>query len=518
MRASLLLIPTILLLFGCSGDPASDAQGASSGSTSGGAGGGGGGASSSGNGGAVPYGDNFFERAHETDANGDELSGPNKTPEILSVLLHKDHIFGCTGARGVVALSAATMRITGREDIPSGDRCDHLFASDSFLVATTRGGTETAPEGVIAVFDITSDPDVPKLVGVTLTGTTSPEGGVFLDDSTFAVAMHSDGVSLFKISAQGSLNPGKTISGFVNAQDVTQVGSTLYVADSSGVGVIDISSVANPSLQGIVATDASLKRLRLGPDGILYAAGSTDGVLAFSIADPSAPFLISSFDTPGSALDIAPVDGYVFVADWNDARVLDVSDPMNMKQVAVETLPPEVEGTFSRVLTIDASGLRSYIGEWDLIYDYELVQGQPAPDIALGVPNLVFPDGPPGGETALSLILQNEGDAPLEVTNIVGNDVFVPMTTSLSLAPGMKDYVEIRFRPTTSSPESASIVLTSNDPDEPTLVLPASGNAVGLGIGDALPAFTWVDLFTGQTVDTQALQGKVLLLSYFATF
>lgn len=525
MRICHLLVPTTLLVVGCSGDPAADPE--ATGSATGDAGGGGstgsgnggaGAGSTSGGGGAVVYEDNFVERAHVTDKNGSELGGANTISDVLSVLLHNGYIFGCTGAGGVIALNVANMRITGQEDIPMGNRCDHLFASDSLLITTTRGGTETAPEGIIAVFDIASTPGVPKLVGSTLTGTTSPEGGVFLDASTFAVAMHDDGVSLFKVSAQGSLSPSKKVAGFVNAQDVAMVGSKLYVADDSGVGVIDVSSLANPSFQGIVATDASLKRLRPGPDGILYGAGTTNGVLAFSLSDPNTPALISSFDTPGSTLDIAPVDGYVFVADWNDVRVLDVSDPMNMKQVAVETLPPETEGSFSRVLSIDASGLRSYIGEWNLVYDYELIPGQPAPDIALGVPSLAFPDAPAGGETALSLIVQNEGDATLEITNIVGDDVFVPMTTSLSLAPGMKDYVELRFRPTTNSPVNASITLTSNDPDELTVVLPAAGNGVGLGTGDALPPFTWVDIFTGQTVDTQALQGSVLLLSYFATF
>ncbi len=514
-----------LLLLACSGD-SDPAESAASGGASdtvsstsgvGGAGGTSSTSASGGSGGSVTYADNFFEQAHATGKNGATLPWANPPAEILDVIIHDGHVFACGAAGGLVELDATTMRITGNTSVPGGNRCEHLFASDSVLVATSRGGSETAPVGVIALYDIATDPEVPAYLGSMTTGTSSPEGGVFLDDTRIAVAMRDAGVSIFQITPQNGFLQSSLFPGFINALDVALAGDKLYIADDAGVGVVDLAT-PSPTFLGISPTNASLKRLSLGPDGVLYAAAATDGVLAFDLSDPTSPSLISSFDTPGTSLDVAAVDGYVFVSDWNDVRVLDVSDPKTMKLVAVETLPAGIPGTFSRVIGIDALGLRCYIGEWTMIYDYELVPGQSAPDLALGAPILTFPDTPAGGEAAVSLIVQNEGDAPLVISNIVGDSVFVPITTTLTLAPGEKDYVEIRFRPTVDGEASAALVFTTNDPDESTVNVPCQGNVAGLGVGDALPAYTWVDLQTGQTIDTQGLQGKVILLSYFATF
>lgn len=515
---------------GCSGesDPATSGSGAataSSGTTSAssGSGGAGGGSStdtsttSSGMGGAPVYADNFVERAHVLDKQGNELGWGSPPMEFLDVFAHGSHLYGCAAVAGPGALSLDTFRLSGGDSMPAGTRCDRLVVDDQHLVVSSRGGNEYAPQGMLVVYDVATDPADPKSVSF-LPLQTSPEGMAFVTSSILAVAMRENGVELFQISAQGTLSSLAKVPALVDAWDVALAGSKLYVADATGLGVIDITTPQTPLFEGIMASSASLKRLDLGSDGVLYAAAAADGVQAWSLADPSNPALLSTFDTSGAAFDVAESDGHLFVADWNDVRVLDVSDPAAMTQIAVETLPAIGDGEFSRAMSIDAVGSRAYPGEWSMLYDYELLDGNQGPDVDVEVVSLGFPTTAPNGESALSLIVRNEGDAPLEITNVVGDATFVPMTTTLTIPPGVKDFVEVRFRPTTSAAAAGHIVLSTNDPDEATVTLPVAGNTPGLGVGDALPAWSWVDLQTGQQLSTTALQGSVLLLSYFATF
>jgi hypothetical protein len=468
-------------------------------------------------GGGAAYADNFVQRQHAVDDSGAEVQWASPPIEILDVFADGAHLYACAAVGGPGALALDNFHMTGGEHMPTGSRCDRLVVGDGHLIVSSRGGNEFASTGRLISYDVAATPGVPTLLSY-LDLATSPEGMAFIGSTVLAVALRSDGVELFQLSAQGKFSSLAKVPGLVDAWDVAVSGNKLYVADATGLGVVDITVPGSPVFQGIVPSSASLKRLDVGADGVLYAAAAADGVLAWDLADPSNPAFLSAFDTSGSAFDVAAGDGHVFVADWNDVRVLDVSDPTAMKQVAVETLPPRADGAFSRVMSIDAVGSFAYPGEWTMLYQYELLPGTQGPDVDLEVVSLGFPTTAVGAESAISLIVRNEGDAPLEISNVVGDATFVPMTTTLTIPPGVRDFIEVRFKATSTASATGTLVLSTNDPDEPTVALPVAGNTPGLGVGDALPAWSWVDLQTGQQLSTQALQGSVVLLSYFATF
>jgi len=196
-------------------------------------------------------------------------------------------------------------------------------------------------------------------------------------------------------------------------------------------------------------------------------------------------------------------------------RVVDVSDPAAPRLIATETLP---SSTFSRVLSLDASGDRAYLGEWAQLYSYQLLPNLTAADIRFRGTSLLFPPTASGEESALNLIVENDGVETLEVTSIVGTDDFVPLSSSLSIPPGGTDFVEVRFRPQTGGPLTSDLTLTTNDPDEANLTFPVTGNQPGLHVGDKVPDWTWIDLQSSQGISTGQLAGNVIVLSYFATF
>jgi hypothetical protein len=210
------------------------------------------------------------------------------------------------------------------------------------------------------------------------------------------------------------------------------------------------------------------------------------------------------------------VDGHLFVADWNDVRVFDMRDSALPRLVATETIATI---DFSRVLALDAApGGDAYLGEWTGLYAHRFHAGRRAPDVGVSAPSLSFPRTRPPEQSARTLIISNDGQAPLEIHGVEATSPFEPLGSTLSIGPGQRDFVEVRFRPSNENPFAGLLTLSSNDPDQCELEVQLFGNTRSLDVGDPIFDKTFTEIRTGEVFATRELEGSVLVLAYFATF
>ncbi len=114
------------------------------------------------------------------------------------------------------------------------------------------------------------------------------------------------------------------------ARDVVLAGDVAYVADrAGGLGVIDVTDPANPSLTSTFATPDVATGVVADGDAVLVADGAS-GLVIVDVSDPSIPVLEGSLDTSGFATALALAGRVAFVADGaGGLHAVDVDDRSN---------------------------------------------------------------------------------------------------------------------------------------------------------------------------------------------
>jgi MYXO-CTERM domain-containing protein len=103
----------------------------------------------------------------------------------------------------------------------------------------------------------------------------------------------------------------------------------------------------------------------------------------------------------------------------------------------------------------------------------------PLPLIDPGLDAGDFGDVQPGSLSNLEVPIGNVGNlAVYGDAAIEGNGEFSVYPTQFNALPGTTDGLVVTFAPTVDGPQTANLVLTSNDPSYPTLTIPLSGNGV----------------------------------------
>ena len=446
-----------------------------------------------------------------------DYAGPSFS-ELGDIEVDGDIVWFCSGVIGLNAYDAknpAKMTILDRVAFSAGDdfypRCQHLALAGNRVYATNRGDT-IQPDSFIAVVDAT-DPE--NLIELDALVTEDNYEGITTSGDLLIAAAHEDG--LIVLDRHTLTEIGRVTAGLTNPWQVRVDGDLAYVADGdAGLTIVDLSDPEAPFVVSTIETGGTAKDLVLWGDTAYVAAGGA----GLAVVDLPSSTLTELVDTPGSALAVArgkSVDA-VYVSDWNDLRVYDVSDRQSPSLVGHEPVLLHADQD-SRTLGVGAGpGDVFFSGNWTALGSYRYHPDKIAPDLDLS-PGQIFLARTEGGDTTKALVtVTNSGGKPLKLegANAHGKDLEVDLDPT-TLAPGEALNFSVTFAPRRGHTLDGWINLHSNDADEPNKCIPVMANHDGLGVGDAILDATFLSL-DGQPYNTTDLRGKVVLLAYFATF
>ncbi|MCJ7549487.1 MAG: hypothetical protein MUQ30_07380, partial [Anaerolineae bacterium] len=143
-----------------------------------------------------------------------------------------------------------------------------------------------------------------------------------------------------------------------NASDTQVVGTMAHVAaGSDGFRLIDVSEPATPTLVSTFDTPYSALASAISGTMAFVADGAT-GLMFIDITEPMTPTEIGRHDTPGVAQDVALSGPYAFVADSNrGVRILDIGNATAPSEISAYDLP-------SASRSVAVSGTRAFVGEY----------------------------------------------------------------------------------------------------------------------------------------------------------
>ena len=498
---------------------------------------------------------------------GDELPEPPLTPNrYLSPLVQlqrlqgdEDHmhvaqlkyraadskLFYCSYTFGVIDAADPqdmSYEVQGLTHVtPSGSPrdpgCLHLAWDEDNLdiVYTSHRGNIDFAE-FLSGWDLT-DPAAP----VQLPALQEPDtayGGVDVENGLIYVALQEGGLGIYDYDDATGWTRISTASGLDNAWNVQVIGDIAYVADGTGgLATVDVSDPNAPSFLARVAFGGNAEDLVVDGQTAYVASGSA-GLVIVDVGDPAAPSVISQVATGGSAVGVAYAAGRAYVAAWNDTRIYDVSDPAAPSFISAVRLTieqdyetcsgdPEVcvpdtdrPDPTARTLHVAAHDDDVFVGNWWVPYSFRLHAEREAPYAVLPEDISLIDFGPTEvGETSThELTIRNEGTAVLTVFDMWSdNEAFSVSPEQIQIEPGESAEVTLSYTATSSSRETGSLQLWSDDPAQPVRTGYLVGNQPGLGVGQPMPevAITMPD---GSTMSTAPLTGSVMLLAYFATF
>ncbi len=446
--------------------------------------------------------------------------------EIVDVVADGDLVYACTGTKGLTIWDASgdgAPRLLSDETAPKYDdlantrfpRCQHvaLDPSNNRLVITNRGD-EIQPTPWIWAYDVT-DPTRPDDLG----GWTTFDSveGVAIRDGLIFAAMHTAGVTLMRLTDAGGFDRLSTHSDEMSDAWVpVALDDRLYVAEgATGLRIYDIAT-DEVALLGTLPLEGSSRDVVVEGDRA-YVANS-GGLAVVDISDPAAPMLLSQTDSAGTTLGLAlGADSTVLMAEWDQVRAYDVSDPTAVRPIFAEVVPSDDD--FSRVLGIDVDPARRrvYAGEWRGLQVFDHVGGGRGPDISVSPGVLQFGQLANGDEDTRVVVVRNHGDLPLTVHDLVGGPGVTTDTECFQVPAGGATAVEVSLRVPDTAPVDTALKVCSDDLDEGEHLIDISANVPGLSVGDMAPNIMLNDL-DGNVWTTEQLRGNIAVLAYFATF
>ncbi len=452
----------------------------------------------------------------------DRYDGPSFS-ELADLEVAGDTLWFCTSVIGLQAYDISDpARLRKLDDLaPSGGnqtypRCQHLSVAEDGRVYATNRSNSISRQSFVAVVD-GRDPENLVELGA-LNTPDNVEGSAVVGDLLF-VAAHEDGLIAYRRGEGAQLTElGRLQDGLSNAWTVRVRDGLAYVADGGGgISVVDVSDPAAMSHITSLELGGAVKDLELDGDRLWVAAGAA-GLAVVDLAEPRAPALIELENTPGSALGVASGGDAVYVADWNDVRVFDVSDRSDARLVGQEPLHV-ASGDSSRTLGIAAKGETVFSGNWTELVAYRHHPGVSAPDLTVSPQRIALPDPDELGEARASAVLRNVGARALTISDLAAD------RSSLSfenlepgtLEPGEERTVTVLNESSSTAALDGWLAILSDDPDEPRKCLPVQGNNSGRTVGDSAPAASFVDLEGGEH-RLEDLEGSPVFLAYFATF
>jgi peroxiredoxin len=459
------------------------------------------------------------------------LDGRNTHLHVDEVRLRGDGLLlQCSYTFGVVDVKdAANMRYLSqglRHAIPGDTRapgCVHL-AWDGDIVYTTHRGNIRNP-AFLTAWDITNRETPVQLPvvqepGVSYEGVDVAKGNIF-------VGLHEKGLGVYRRGDGNKISRIGSAQGFSNAWGIAARGNTVFVADGvGGLATVDAADPSKPRILGRVDTGGQARGVVV--DGnIAYVASGSAGLVVVDVSNLSKPQVIGQAEMPGTAIRVDYSAGKVYVAAWNDARVYDVAKPREPRLIGaarvtrnldrVEEGRPEAT---SRILGIAARGDDVFVGNWHVLHSFRLHADQRAPNLRLPEMASLVDFGPVemGNSKTIPFSLMNQGTAPLKLSNVrTSSEAFSVKVPQTVIPAGGSLDLALTYRPSKSGGETGFLLIDSDDPETPSRKAFVAGNRPGLGVGSTLPETKGV-LLDGTAWSSTQAKGKVLLLTYFATF
>ncbi|MFQ6093453.1 MAG: choice-of-anchor D domain-containing protein, partial [bacterium] len=343
-----------------------------------------------------------------------------------------------------------------------------------------------------------------------------------LDEPTLSVSLRGLGLVPDIELSETSHNFGGVVVG--NATEwiltVTNMGTGDLVVRTIGsdnpVFAVDITSFT------VEPGGSQLVTVTFGPT----AAGLTSGLLTIFSSDPDEPVLSVVLTGEGLVPDIEVVTSHNF----GDVPVGNFAQwTMTVSNVGTGTLVVSGVGSDNPDFTVAPTSFTVVPGgSRDVVVTFTPSQGEAisgqitvvsndpdepmvtvyvmgnglVPDINIPVASYDFGGVLWGDSATWNLDVQNVGPGELFVTDIASDnpDFGVDLIT-FTLIPGASQSVGITFVPSTGGPIFGQLVVSSNDPDEPTVTVGLTGTGLVPDIDISATSHTFENVPVGQSSD-----------------
>lgn len=198
-------------------------------------------------------------------------------------------------------------------------------------VQTNGSLAYTLSDQVLEIHDITNPTYTNPLSSIPVTGVNY---GWTHSDSIIFIASSNDGIQRIDVTNPNLPIPLNTIDTPDLARDVAVVDDLLYVSDHTSLQIFDLSNPNSPVARGSLPLTGFSSSIKIDGDRAFIDIYNT-GIMIIDISDPDFPTLITSIVDYPYFTDYEVLDKIIYLLDGsNKLRILDVSDPKKMMQLA----------------------------------------------------------------------------------------------------------------------------------------------------------------------------------------
>lgn len=415
---------------------------------------------------------------------------------VTRMVAHGDGALACGGS--FVAGIGADGSLDGPLDLPSA--CVAVASLDG------NAGVVALVDGTVHRFTLEGGLAESATTGDTPTGLTTLDGNVY-------VSVGDAGVDVF----DGTLQSTGTFD-VPGALDIAATDDALLVAAGiDGVGLLDPST---GSVLDTLATDSPALGVRAFGDEaiVLRGAQGWDWVRAQGGLES-----LAVGPTEGVVVDALLVSGHAFIAEGH-AISRHVLEADGLRRLSSEPRHDRgaIAGAWIRTLSPVGSGFAA--GDDLGVAELQLRDPVGAPDLTVDAPSLQL-FGDPGESVEGLYVLRNTGGGDLLLREVDADGPFTATfdTATLEasscegqyiLPAGASTSISLTFEATEGGMQTGTMVLETNDPDQPTLEVPLEGNPPGPVVGEMAPDFTGLTL-DGEPFRLSDHAGKVIFLKLF---
>jgi len=102
-------------------------------------------------------------------------------------------------------------------------------------------------------------------------------------------------------------------------------GNQAFLIDRKGIHIVNVENPEQPRLSGTIKTPTTVYNLEV-IDNIIYAAGSSNGLLIYDVKTPENPIIMAQLDLPGTARDVEVSNNNAYIASTSGLHIIDVTN------------------------------------------------------------------------------------------------------------------------------------------------------------------------------------------------